>query len=324
MQKSAPEIAAAAAKMLRSKKAAGPAVALAELIVDHALNLPLSRLLEPEAVAAQVVRALGSAGLREDLDGHAVPAAELERARVTRTGERVGDLVPEAVRAEIEARLGRPVKLPERLGEGLVDPGFIKELVAGVLTDTLQAFLERLPMGGGVGILGKGGGGGRGGIFGGIGRKVSGNVQRTLSEVARQGAERMKETVTQRLRRPESQEALAAMRHRAVERVMALTLAEVHALGDDPGPAVLARWAEATLRHNAARPELQEALAEHLEAALKRAGKETARHWLETHDLLEAVRAEAIARVAREVRALARGEALKGWLESLLAAAMAR
>lgn len=303
-------------------RADGPAAGLAELVVSHVLGLPINSLVDADELTAGIMLALRSDGSAAIVDRHILPVVEAERARAGESGEKLGDLVPDDVIEAIEKRTKRPVALPDGFGRDIVRPAFVTGLVTGVLQDTLEAFVAKLPIPGGGGgrrsdkaHSDKPRSGKRRGLLGGLGRAVQENTRRTTAEFARQSAGKMRGVVEQRLRTPENRRELEAMRRRAIDAVLALPIAELHALADDPGPSEIAQWALRVLEHNAARPEVEAAIQMHVGAVLEREGERTVSQMLTEQGLLESVRAGALDRVRAEIVKLASSAGLREWLE---------
>jgi len=306
---------------------------LLTLAVDDLLETPGKELLDPELLVDHLLIALRSEGPKLSADRHLEVALECERDRVSKSGEILGVAVPEEVVAGIEARLGRPTDFPKGFGKDIVDPAFIRQLIAGALAETLEAFLGKLPFGGG-------GKDGDSGLLGSIARKgasrlksassalssigagMQDGLKRQAKEFAQQSADVLKQGVIDRFNSKENKVVLKEMRRRAVDAVLGLQFSDIHAFADDPGIETLREWGDLILQHNLKRPEIEEALREQVKLALGREEDRTIKEWLVEHDLYESVRNELIRVAAQRANQVAQSDVFESWLTSLLAAAM--
>ena len=302
---------------------------LLTLVVDDLLGTPAKELLDPELLADHLLIALRSEGPKLNGDRHLETALQQERNRVTQSGEILGVAVPEEVVAGIEARLGRPTDFPKGFGKDVVDPAFIRQLIAGSLTETLEAFLSKLPFGGGGKV-------GDNGFLGAIARKgasrlksassalsaigsgMQDGLKRQAKEFAQQSADILKQGVIDRFNSAENKIVLKQMRRRAVDAVLRLQFSDIHAFADDPGIETLREWGDLILQHNLKRPEIEEALREQVKLALAREEDRTIKQWLEEHGVYESVRNELIRVAAGRANQLAQTDTFESWLKTLL------
>ena len=131
-------------KQLQNQDADGPAVQLVDLAYDHLTQLKIGELLDFDALAEDILSAIAGDAPGLLLGRHAEPFLTFERDRVTETGETLGAAVPASVVAGIEERMNRRVTMPKGFGRDIVDPAFVRDLVTGSLTETLENFLTKL------------------------------------------------------------------------------------------------------------------------------------------------------------------------------------
>ena len=274
-------------EQLQNQEADGPAGQLVDLAYDHLTALKVGELLDFDALAEDILTAIAGDGPGILLDRHAEPFLKFERERATQTGETLGSAVPGSVVTGIEERMNRRVTMPKGFGRDIVDPAFVRDLVTGSLTETLENFLTKLPIIGGN--EGKSSGGGSsGGLLGSIARKgakrlqdagsalsgIGAGLQESLKgqarEFAAQSADRLKQGIVDGFNSKDSRGALKAMRKRALDAVLNLKQADIHTMLDDPDLETQIEWAKAFLSHNLARQEIYDALKEQIVAALKR------------------------------------------------------
>lgn len=306
---------------------------LLTLIIDDLLEAPGGDFIDADFIAQQLVAALRSAGPTIVAERHLEPSIAWERARVAKSAETLQDYIPQSVLSELEERLTRPSALPDGFGKDIIDPAFLRQLIAGSLTETLEAFLSKLPFGGG-------GKENDGGLLGSIARRGASRIKnassaisalssgmqeglkRQAKEFAQQSADRLKQGVVERFQSSENKAALKQMRRRAVDAVLGLELSQLHALTDDPGLAALRQWGDWVVQHNLQRPEIQEAICEQVVMALKRDELRSAKDLLTDFGIYEDVRAHLIEIASQRTRDFVQGDSFQAWLESLLEDAM--
>ncbi len=308
------------------------AARLVEGVVEEFFKLPMGELVDRDALGEHLLVALRSEGPGLNLERHWDAMVQAERDRAHATGEALREFIPQEVIAGIEDRLSRPLGLPGGFGKEVVDPVFVRELIAASLTETLEAFLTRLPFGGAKG--------GNGGVLGSLARKGAGRIKsatstlssigagvqeglkRQAKEFAQQSADRLKEGVVERFKGEESREALKRMRQRALAAVVDLPMSDVHALADDPGWVTLREWGETLLAHNIARPEVQEAILKQVALGVDRIKDQTLADWLHEYNLYEPVRKELTLAGVTVVNRMVATPRFQGWLVELLSDAL--
>ncbi|MBT6488370.1 MAG: hypothetical protein HOK97_01300, partial [Deltaproteobacteria bacterium] len=94
-------------EQLQDTEPTGPAGQLVDLAYDHLVALKVGELVDFDAVADDILDVMAGDGPGILLDRHAETFLEFERARVTETGETLGDAVPQVIVDGIEERMNR-------------------------------------------------------------------------------------------------------------------------------------------------------------------------------------------------------------------------
>ncbi|MBT6176749.1 MAG: hypothetical protein HOI23_05840 [Deltaproteobacteria bacterium] len=329
-------------EQLQDTEPTGPAGQLVDLAYDHLVALKVGELVDFDAVADDILDVMAGDGPGILLDRHAETFLEFERARVTETGETLGDAVPQVIVDGIEERMNRRMTLPKGFGRDIVDPAFIRNLVTGSLTETLENFLTKLPIIGGNDDKSSGSSSGSGGLFGSIARKgakrlqdagsalsgIGAGLQETLKGQARdfaaQSADRLKQGIVDGFNSKDSRGALKAMRKRALDAVLNLKQSDIHVMLDDPNLETQILWAKEFLKHNLARPEIRAALKEQIVAGLKRDEDRTIADILKDAGLDKIAQERVRAHFLPQVGQLASSSAFGDWLNNVLTQAASR
>ena len=299
---------------------------LVELGVAWWLAQPLGQLVEPSWLARTCVSTLmADNGLNKFFERHLHIAYIAERKRADESQETLADAMPQKVVDAIAARMGRRTGLPAGFGTNIVDPVLVRELIATSLAESLEAFLARLPFGGGNGgLLGNIARKGAsriksaGSVLSQVGSGVQANVRRQAQEFASQSADKIKEGFVSRLMAPDNQPQLDAMRRRLVDAVLGLPLSDAYALADDPGQEVLWDWLAEVIAHNMNRPEIRDALEQQITEGLGRDSDRSVGSLLDEFGLLESVHEFTKTQGVRHLQGLVATESFRGWLVELL------
>lgn len=285
---------------------------LAQALVRWVWERPLRSVIDVDWVVAAVADALSSPGLAGLLELHmpAVALAELERARAA--GEPARVWLPASVADGLAARMGRSFDLPEGWNAQIVDPVFARVVVADALADVLEEFVAQLPLAaaasGLLGTLTRSAGRFNGG---------EGAMGRRVRAFANTQAGRLRERVVQRFYAPENAKEMAAMAARALDAVLSLPTSELILLAEDPGWETIASWTTETLAAGVARPEIREAIAQQVEAALDRTDASTLGEWLAPCVSTE-FEAEVTARLARQLHLFFGSAPFAAWLQTIV------
>ncbi len=283
------------------------------------MRRPLLEVVDAPDVADAIVMWLAGDGPSVVIAAHTAPVIAAERERAGRGTETLSELVPEAVVTEFTARLARPWTVPADWAEGVVDPAFVRAVLADALADVLEDFVSSLPLAGAAGSL-------LGSLTRKAGRIKGGKVPFAgqARQFANDAADRLRREIIEAVRSEEHKDELARTLERGAAAVLGLETATALAQIDDPGPEVVASWLSTLLAHNLARPELADAIRTQIVTGLQReaAVAPTLGDWLDRLGLTEHVTAPALDLLTRRVRSLAGADAFEKWLAALLAEAM--
>lgn len=216
----------------------------------------------------------------------AIPMRERVIARMAASDERLGAWVPDARRAKMLERAGRPAPLPRAMVDELVSSEKTREAVRGMINDTLTSFIQKAS--GALSDVGKGSGGGgalrgafglgarvAGSVLGGIGEEVQSRLMDRVKDHLDGAVANVQSRIGERLRSEETAKALGKRRQRALERLLDTT--ESRAVRD----ASQVPWAELDegapefISHNLQRPALRAALRDDLAWIIERVQHET-------------------------------------------------
>ncbi len=282
---------------------------LTALFVDGFLDAPLSTWIEPEGLAALITDAIAEPEAGRILREHVRPAVDRYRARASKVGETVGDVLPPDASARIDALLAgvRRVDLP--WAHGIVDAERVRDLVAPVVQETLVRFAKKLPIpglsatdepSGSSGLAGRvrrglGESASRIADVGrSVGKSVIGGFDKKLQAVAHdfsQSAMReVREAMRARLASDEGRALTAAIREHALEKLRTVPTSEIIALLDAVPREELEGLVLEAVLHNARRSLVHQTVREEIEAVLAAEGKQPIRAVLERAGIHEAVR----------------------------------
>jgi hypothetical protein len=319
----------------------------AELVVDHALGLRAGALFDADQLAALIVSALSDANVARALERHVLPGIARVRELQRAAGERVGDGVPEPVRARIEALAGKPDGPRFGWMRGALDPARLRELLAPALQETLLEFVRELPLAGALADAGAERSDRRAGLAAGlvgrlgrevqkgterlvhVGRSVAGglgvDLERRFQEVARefsQGAVAgLQRALRERSASADGAKLLADLSHGVVGHIMHTPVETILRDLDRLPLADALALLPATIEHNLCRELGRRALEGEARAWLELEGARSLRELLAEASLLEQVRTLAVERVHASTAELFGSTSFARWLEQVLAAA---
>ncbi|MFT7624778.1 MAG: hypothetical protein ACI9WU_003968, partial [Myxococcota bacterium] len=149
----APTLAAALSASLTRAGDDAPAAQLARVSVDHLLTRPLLEVVDAPDIADAIVGWLATPGIGLLLETHGAEVVAAEQRRAIRSDEVLSEYTPAHVVQEVTARLARPWDLPEDWADSVVDPTFVRAVLADALGDLLEEFVSSLPLAGAAGSL---------------------------------------------------------------------------------------------------------------------------------------------------------------------------
>jgi len=289
---------------------------LADLVVDHILDRPVTELVDPDWLAGQVVHSLQAvtAGprteswLREQVQGL--------RERVPEG--RIGDHLPGEVIDPMREVLARPVVFDRALVGRLLDHEAARSLVKDLLRGSLDGFTARLrtlsaavpsaPTGAGRGFgrlkaLSQGVKTVSEGVLGGIGKELEERSAQRISEFLDASLSAAMGQVADHITSPRHAATYGAYRVHVLDTLLET---EMLLLDQELGkldPDSLVATGAATARVVARRDGLQGELAEAFRAAIAEAGDQTVRGFLAETGIEEAAGTDADAAWRRDLKA---------------------
>ena len=157
-----------------------------------------------------------------------------------------------------------------------------------------------------------------GSALSGIGAGLQETLKGQARDFAAQSADKLKQGIVDGFNSKESRGALKAMRKRALDAVLDLKQADIHAMLDDPDLETQIEWAKAFLSHNMARPEIHAALKEQIVAGLKRDGDRTLEEILEDAGLQEHAKTRLREHFLPQINQFVTDEPFNSWLNEIL------
>jgi hypothetical protein len=305
---------------------------LVRAATEHALAQPIASYVDRDSLAALARAAATDANVLLLLSAHGRPAVERQKARSTRLGETLGDLLPH----DSDVRVGRVLdgaRLPNAAwARGIIDAKLVNELVAPVVQQTLLAFAKKLPLpgvgegGGAVGgalggaLRGLGGlAGGAAKLVGGISAEVEKRMQSAAKDFADNAAEGFRVALKDRLESDDGKKLLRDIILRAHAKLRDVKVADVLAEIDTLPTAEVDALVAATIAHNAPRSAIADALRAEIDAALAVDGAMTLGAWLERAKIRSQVDAVIASRADAVLRAFFASDAFASVVEVLLA-----
>ncbi|MBL8617112.1 MAG: hypothetical protein JNM72_15995 [Deltaproteobacteria bacterium] len=325
----------------------GPALdALVDLVIDHVLERPVSALVDPAWLAAQIVAAL-RAGTRDDRT-EAWVRGQLRAVQQRVPPGRLGQHLPAEVAQPLRAVLGRKVIFDRALVGRLLDHEAARHLVTDLLSGALHGFVDKLrpvagvasgvggALGGALGagraskgfdrlkLLGQGVKGLSEGVIGGISQELEQRAEGKVKDFVDGALHAAMEQVADHLCAPENAARYAAYRLHVLDTVLdsdnRVLVGEIDKLDPDH----LVRTAAGVLRSLARRPGFEAELQRAVQAALDEAGPRSLGDLLRETGLERGEddgewRRRLRAPLAAEARVFIRGPAFAAWLDALLA-----
>jgi hypothetical protein len=318
---------------------AGMVEELADLVVDHVLDRPVTELVDPDWLAGQVVHSLQAATagprteewLREQVQGL--------RERVP--DGRVGDHAPDEIVDPLRTVLARPVVFDRALVGRLLDHEAARGLVKDLLRGSLDGFTKRLrtlstavpapppaasrgfgrlkALSAGVKTVSEG-------VLGGIGKELEERSGQRISEFLDASLSAAMGQVADHLTNPRHAAAYGAYRVHVLDTLLQTENSLLNSELEKLDPDSLVATGAATARAVARRDGLREELAGAFRVAVAEAGDQTVRGFLAETGIEEAAgtgtdaewRRELQVQIARQATAFVDTPAFSSWLLRLL------
>ena len=302
--------------------------ALCELAIEHALDRPLTAVLDPAALARVISSGLTAMAGSPELEGWLETRATRALDGVDELEGAVGEHMPATALGPIEAILRREVMPDPELVARLIDHPSLRVLMRDVMQRNLLDFARRLrdlfPGGASAAKAGRGLGGMLGAVAKNVATAAGSAVEKQLEERAKGFVDDALgvaiESTIQRFSDPDHAKELASFRidvfHALLQEPVERLLAERHKYP----PADFAKDAASLIRTFASWNELGPTIESGAQRILAAHGDETARAWLEGSGLGDGVRDELRAFLVAEARSIVSSGDFGEWLDGLLAA----
>lgn len=315
--------------------------ALVRISIDHALDRRLDEILEPDAVVRVIVDVLTEPNAMLLMTKHLRPGWDRHLARVTASGELVGEAIPEDTKERILSIADHAGKPDGAWTHGIVDSHLLKQLLAPVLQETLLSFTKRLPIPG----IGGGGGGAAaakvgalgGALFGGlagqaskvldVGKAVAGGIgaemEKKMKDAAKDFAndamDDLRGALRARLTSDEGKKILAELVSHGYDRVAKVKVADVMKDADVLPRAEVDALVARVAAHNGRRTALRAVIKEEVAAFFGVEGGKTVRQLAHELEVSNAVLALFEAHADDIAKGFFRNPAFVEWLDELLA-----
>ncbi len=311
--------------------------ALAGIVVDYTLDLPLRALADPDEVLDALLGAVTTPNLDRVWTRHLEPAKGRREARWRESGERVGDLIAPETAGRIEALLSRPQGPTASWARGAVDPADVRQLLAPALQQVLLSFVEKIasltpkvprasepraPSRFGLrdrlkaGIKERGEqvlGAGKS-VLDGMGLDFTERLEESAKEFGESASGVLRKGVEKRLESEEGKEILTRIRIQLFRRLLDTQLIELAGDASKGDPAEVGAIVGEVLSHNAGRNEVRAALRAEIAALLDVEGDRSVRDLLAEAGVLDLVREPTKKRLDELGRDLFASEAFAQWL----------
>jgi len=317
-------------KLLNALAQPEQGTALAGVLFDFGVAQPVSRYVAVDSLLPHLDRALAPEQVERVLRVHVRPAFERERVRARTRGDKVGDWLSPAMKAELRALAAKPVPPDRAFLEAFVKQDAVQHLLRSIIQETLERFLHALKSGGeqaagGVGgLVGAMGRGAFGmanslskGLLGGLGAQVEQQLKQAANTFIANSMNLMMERLVVILVAPETAQRGARMVAAGFDKLLELRTSTVLDRADRLPQDALWAAASGLLAHNLARPEVRAGLLEEARHALELEGARSVADLLEEAGALEAWRAEFVGTFGPWLNDLSKDPAFKAWTQSL-------
>jgi len=270
---------------------------LAAVLVDHANHTLIRELAPPRWIASQLAAALEAATHGDLLRDWVDQRIDARRTRWATEERPLRDWVTDDVIAPLHALVGRPVTLHEELVFRIIDQPEIRSFISGILHDTVHNFRRRVSDldTGRIGSLGRRAARRGRGLFGQVGRNLSGMAE-NLVDAVKEEVDQALETRVQEFIDNATAETVATLARAAADEGNAATLGalrlaildvvldtpvrQLAAEADKQQPEDLADVVVAAIRAAVAQEDFVSRAETRIAAVLAEAGDQTLGAWL--------------------------------------------
>jgi hypothetical protein len=294
---------------------------------------PLSILFGHAELADLIMRGMDRGNVELVTRRHVLPAVARVQARLSRAEEDLKDFLPKDAQETLRALVTSGKGPRFAWLRGAVEPADLQKLIAPIVQQVLTSFVAKLPI---PGLSGSGRSEGTpssrppsGGLVGMIGKQVAKGasqlagglgLQQIVRDFSQSAAMEIRQAVIDRMKSDEGRAIMARIRTRVLDRILHTKATRIV---DDllrASPEDVARVAEGAVSHTRELRLFRDILAGEIQATLEALGTRSLADVLVETQLLEPVRAIALAAVEPAIVDLVKTDAFGRWLESLLLA----
>lgn len=297
---------------------------LADLLIDHALDRPLRKVMQAEFLGAAICSAFGALAKEPELERWLA-----QRARASFEGSDelqgpLGERIPITALGPLQKILSRELTPDPVLVRALLDHPSLHELMRELLQANILEFARRAKdvVVGGTPKAARGIGGMLGAVAKNVASVASSAVEKQLEDRARAFVEDAigvaVETTIKRFCDPEHAEEMATWRVDVLHAVLAQPLERLLAERHKYPPEAFAQDTAGLIGALASWSDLRKHVDGGLEFVLDVHGDQTAREWLDGSGLEAVLRTQVRGELVRQARELVEQEPFEAWLAQLL------
>lgn len=314
------------------------------LALDHTLELPLSTLLDVDAIAAVITEALTDKNAEKLIEEEFHPLLERLHKHFESTGETPSDLLPEGTPEKLIKIVAKGDRPRAAWAKGSVDLAPIRGLIAPIIQDVLLNFAKSLPIPGlasdtatesssassksstkSRGMLGKALRKSAGSLadmskaaIGGLSGELERKIQATTRDFSNQAMGEIRTAIRARLKTPEGQEVIRktriAITERLLETPLHIILEDVYRLPINE----LATLVPPISEHNRPRTQLRAFIEAEVQHHLSQQGEKSIGAFLDEYHLRDVLRTHVSAQLDAPVASFIQSDGFANWLDGLL------
>lgn len=297
---------------------------LLDLLFDFACTRPLSDFVDPEQVLPALDEALRPDRVKDFQQRIGRPARERLLKRADESALTMSAWLPKEVADDLDARLGRPAKIPQSMIDEVVTSEKVREAVRATLSEALTNFVAKAT--GGDTAAGQGIRGAIGfakskgmGLLGGIGEEIQKRMQERIKDFVDSSVASVQRRIGERLSSDDTAKELGKQRQRAFRKFLQTKEPDVAKAIRRSEPDVVDAEVPAIVAHNLARTEVRDALRDEVGRAIAELSKEPVGAHLERAGLKDRARAAWKAHGVPLARAFIATPGLEAWRAAIAA-----
>lgn len=257
-----------------------------DLAFDFVCTRPLSDFVDANKVLPALDEALRADRVEEFQKRVAFPMRERLLQRAEKSALKMDAWLPKEVADRIDEKLGKPVKIPQKVIDDLIASEKVREAVRATLNEALTNFVSKAT--GGESAAGQGLRGAIGfakaagkGLLGGIGEEIQKRMQERVKDFVDASVAGVQRRIAERLASEEMAKTLGKRRQEAFRKFLATSEVEAAKTIRKSRPDEIDRELPAIVAHNLARAEVRDALREEVAAVIGELSKESIGQHLE-------------------------------------------